>query len=69
MIAHSNIILMLRVGRSTGYGTRTSHSERSQSFKAIRVKERPPLSYSIMSDADIESGFEELKAKGVISDD
>ena len=27
------------------------------------------LSYSIMSDADIESGFEELKAKGVISDD
>lgn len=33
----------VRVGRSTGYGTRTSHSERSQSFKAIRVKERPPL--------------------------
>ena len=27
------------------------------------------MSYTIMSDADIESGFEELKAKGVISDD
>ena len=37
MIAHSNIILMLRVGRSTGSGTRTSHSERSQSFKAISM--------------------------------
>ena len=27
------------------------------------------LTYSIMSDPDIDSGFEELKAKGVISDD